>query len=63
MEIRFGKEISYIDCKYTGMTNPVEHIEQYRLTWQEYPRQEWVHHFIHTLDMIPRNWYTYVELR
>ena len=33
------------------------------MTWQEYLRKEWVHHFIHTLDMMPRNWYTYVELQ
>ena len=41
----------------------MEHIEHCRMTWQEYLRQEWVHRFIHTLEMVPRNWYTSVELR
>ena len=27
LEIRFGEEIIYTSCKYTGLENPVEHIE------------------------------------
>ena len=27
------------------------------------PEDEWVHLFIHTLDTVPRNWYTETELR
>ena len=62
MEIIFGEEISYNRCKYIVLTNPVKHIDYYHMTWQKYLLQEWVHHFIHTLDMIPRKWYTSVEL-
>ena len=63
MEIIFEEEISYHDQKYTGLIDHVEHIGHCRNNWKEYPRQEWVHQFIHTLEMIPRNWYTSIELR
>ena len=63
LEIRFCENMFYIGQKYTGLTNPVDHIENCRTTWKTSPRQEWVHQFIHTLDMIPRNRYTSVELR
>ena len=33
------------------------------MTFAKYPRQEWVHHFIHTLEMTPRSWYTSIDLR
>ena len=45
------------------MTNPIEHIEYCRVTWEACPREECVHQFIHTLYMIPRNWYTSIEMR
>ena len=63
LEIIFEEDIRYIGRKYTGLTNPIEHIEYCRVTWEACLRQEWVHQFIHTLDMIPRSWYTSVELR
>ena len=37
--------------------------EHFHMTWKEYPRQEWVLRFIHTMEMVPRNWYTLAELR
>ena len=63
VEIRFREEINYTIQKYTLLINFVDHIEYCRATWEACPRQEWVHQFIHTLDMIPRRWYTSVELR
>ena len=45
------------------MTNPVKQIEYCRATWEACSRQEWVHPFIHTLDILPRNWYSSVELQ
>jgi hypothetical protein len=27
------------------------------------PPEEWPNHFIHTLEVIPTNWYTYKELQ
>ena len=62
MEIRFREVMDFPDQKYIGMTNPEEHIEHCRWNWQEYPQQEWVHRFLHTLEIVPRSWYTSVEL-
>jgi hypothetical protein len=31
--------------------------------WRMTPPEEWPHHFIHTLEGIPTNWYTDQELR
>ena len=33
------------------------------MEFAEYPRQEWVHHFIHTLEMTLRCQYTSIDLR
>ena len=63
MESNFGEEATTMSHKYTGLSNAVKHINQCRTAFAEYPRQEWVHHFIHTLEMTPRSWYTSMELR
>ena len=63
VEAIFGEEVTTVSHKYTGLVNHVEHINQFQTTFAEYPRQEWVHHFIHTLEMTPRRWYTSMELR
>jgi hypothetical protein len=41
----------------------VEHLEECRTLWKMTPPEEWPHHFIHTLEGIPANWYTDQELR
>jgi hypothetical protein len=33
------------------------------MLWKMTPLKEWSHHFIHTLDDIPTNWYTNQEMR
>ena len=48
--------------RYTKLLDPVEHLEQCSAAFSNYPRQEWVHHFIHTLEMAPRGWYASMEL-
>ena len=63
MDIRFGEEISYDDKKYTRLSDPVKHIKHCHTNWKTYPRWEWVHRFIHTLEMVPRVWYTSEELQ
>ena len=63
MEIRFGEEIIYADKKYMGLSYLGKHIEHFPTTLKEYPRHEWVHQFIHTLEMVPRGRYTSKELR
>jgi hypothetical protein len=33
------------------------------MLWKITPLEEWHHHFIHTLEGVPANWYTDQELR
>lgn len=62
MWVRFGQvEIELVD-KYDGQTNPSDHIQLYMVGWEEIPREEWVHGFIHTVETIPQNWYLEIEL-
>ena len=62
LEVRFGDEATTVTQRYTGLSDPVENMEQCSPTFSNYPRQEWVHYFIHTLEMAPRGWYTSMEL-
>ena len=63
MRIRFSKERDFIQQKYSGESDPRSHIKNCEQNWLDIPEDEWVHLFIHTLDTIPRNWYTKTELR
>lgn len=63
MWIRFGLVDTEINVKYDGKVDPREHIHLCTTTWEEIPRHEWVHGFIHTLEIIPQNWYLETELR
>jgi hypothetical protein len=47
MQIIFGME--YIMHKYTGMSDPKDHISECIMTWTRVSKQEWMHRFIHTL--------------
>jgi hypothetical protein len=38
-------------------------LEACRTLWKITPPEEWPHHFIHTLEGMPTNWYTDHELR
>jgi hypothetical protein len=49
--------------RYDGQGSPVEHLEKCRTLWMMTPPEEWPHHFIHTLEGIPENWYVDQELR
>jgi len=48
--------------KYDGMGQPIENIYRCMIQWILVPLEEWLHHFIHILEGIPRNWYTELEL-
>ena len=63
MAIRFIVNKEYVQQKYTGETDPRAHIQTCEQSWSDIPEDEWVHRFIHTLDTVPRNWYTETELR
>ena len=63
MAIRFSVDKEYVQQKYTGESDPRSHIQTCEQSWLDIPEDEWVHRFIHTLDTVPRNWYTETELR
>jgi hypothetical protein len=43
--------------RYDGKGTPMEQLEKCRTQWMMKPLEEWPHHFIHTLEGIPWNWY------
>jgi hypothetical protein len=49
--------------RYDGQGKPVEHLEKCKAQWRMTPPEEWPHHFIHTLEGIPGNWYIDQEMR
>ena len=63
MEISFVQDIRFHDQKYIGLIDPKKYIKHCRRIWKEHLRQEWVHRFIETLQMVPRSWHTSEELR
>jgi hypothetical protein len=63
LHIRFGAEQKKNkQQKYEGQGTPTEHLEKCKMLWKMTPPEEWPHHFIHTLEGIPVNWYTDQEL-
>ena len=62
MAIRFYTDKEPLQQKYTGESDPRSHIKICEQSWSDIPEDEWVHLFIHTLDTVPRNWYTETEL-
>ena len=52
----FGENTPYLGNKNTRLVIPIDHIDNCCVTWRSMPKKEWVQLFIHTMDMIPRNW-------
>jgi hypothetical protein len=64
LRIRFGAEqIGNKQYKYDRLGTPAEHLEACKTLWKMMPPEEWSHHFIHTLEGIPANWYMDQEMR
>ena len=63
LAIRFGEDEACMNYKYDRKSNSRIHIEAWVKAWKHKSVDEWVHLFVHTLDTIPRNWYTETELR
>ena len=62
MQVRFGTDIDYIAKKYTRVSDPKDHVEKCKNIWSSIPKKEWMHRFIHTLDIIPKNRYLELEM-
>jgi hypothetical protein len=62
--IRFGAEqTGKKQQKYDGLGTLAEHLEACKMLWKMTSSEEWSHHFIHTLEEIPTNWYMDQEMR
>ena len=57
MKIIFGHNLVYFDTLYTREEFTLRHIDICIVKWTEHnvPEEEWIHHFIHSLDMVPKN--------
>lgn len=62
MMVRFGAVAESFPEYYNGLADPREHILTCGYRWNEVPRDEWTHMFIHIVDVIPRRWYVQLEL-
>ncbi len=56
MTIGFGKDMGGIQRKYNGETNPKLHVKVSVEAWAHRAVDEWVHLFVHTLDIVSKNW-------
>ena len=63
LAIRFGEDVGGMNYKYDGQTDPGIHSEDCIKSWKNRSVDEWVHLFVHTLDTIPKDWYTETKLR
>ena len=61
--MRFGEDDGGMNYKYDGQNDPRIHVEACIEAWKQRSVDEWVHIFIHTLGLIPKNWYIKIELR
>ena len=62
LAVSFGDDAGCMNYRYDGQTNPRIHMEACVQAWMHRNGDEWVHLFVHTLDTIPKNWYTQTEL-
>ena len=60
--VRFGTNTGGMDALYDGVTYVALHIQACEETWKNIANDEWVHLFVHTLDINPRHWYLETEL-
>jgi hypothetical protein len=59
----FSTQVEGCEVRYTSTSFPKDHERSYEEAWSSFPKEQWVHKFINTLDTIPINWYLQAELR
>ena len=57
MTVRFGVVADSFTEHYNGLTDPREHLLTCGYRWSKVPRDVWIQMFVHTLDVIPKEWY------
>ena len=63
LRLRFMDQPQEVKSRFDGKNSPQEHLAKCYEVWQHVPQEEWVHRFVHTLDLIARNQYAEAELR
>jgi hypothetical protein len=56
LQVRFGTKVDYVQ-RYRGVSDPIDRTKHCRKIWSSILKKELTHKFIHTLDVIPKNWY------
>ena len=51
-----------MNYRFDGKIDPKIHTEACIKAWKNKSVDEWAHLFVHTMDTIPKNWYTETEL-
>lgn len=62
LQVRFSEELEFSERSYTGFCCPKQHVTDCVERWKNIPKEQWVHKLVHTLDIVPRNWYTKLEV-
>jgi len=62
MRLRFGLATTWLSEKYTSKDDLRKQLALWTKTWSEVPQPEWVHIFIHTLDIILTSWYLEIDM-
>ncbi len=65
LDMRFHADPREVEVKYIGMKAPSLHMDSCIISWMKNNvlEREWVHQFIHTLGVVPKNWYLHAETR
>ena len=64
LDMRFGEDLGDVDVKYTREESLSLHMDACITSWlkSNVPDKEWVYQFVHTLGVVPKNWYLHQEL-
>jgi hypothetical protein len=62
LQVRFGTKNESVMPKYSGLRFPADHFTKCTMQWILEPKQEWTHLIVHTLDIIPKNWYIELDV-
>ena len=63
LRLSFMNQVQEARSKFIGQNSPQEHLRQNYAAWDNIPRAEWVHQFVHTLEPLAQNWYMEAALR
>ena len=62
LRLSFINQVQEARSNFIGQNSPREHLRQIYTAWDNIPREEWVHKFVHTLEPLAQNRYMEAEL-